>query len=574
MTLSFLVDRRELQLGAQDTVTGWYAKTFIETVDYDKMVIAPKGTYLTIGPVGTYAKYTKTGLICAPLAEGDEIIANGTYHRVGIVDEVPLGNSHMWYTCELNEIQIEGDQPSISGIWHLDSDSLRTDPRNRLKTLYDLYKNAITEDDNLTVATTLTQFANPDYGLKRIFKEKHVDVIYSFDKAKATPKQDYKRKIYAFKESVPITIAAINKVGITATNLIEKAEQDLRRVITDYGIVGAIREIESVDHKPVDLGPDKMWSTTVTINYERANDDYVPTTPAFSHGIAWTYDGDKLSGGKEGTWTLTTGGSTLTSGITSDGNMLFSIAIFAGTAYYQNGTNLGIDTNLCPYLRVRYKTSGAAQAAIVATYSDATVWTVMTERSALTYWKTEVFPLLAGKTLDHIALCAAIGTGDVYYDFVQVYAGMYILPNMTKMQPPLLSSDVPLSMPGRLGSVDQTFGTNSAEVTMTCDIDMEHSDLTWKRPQTIAPPKNDYNNTDVLYETLHNCAGGRDWLSQNIQYPWVWLDLGDPDWQFKARLIEVEADYAQEGQLRLKWREARTNPATNDNIVDRFGLNL
>jgi hypothetical protein len=576
MTLSFLVTRRALALGAQDTVTGWYAKTYTETADYDKIVIVPKGYSLANFGIGTYAKYTTTGIICAPLFEDDEIIANARYYRVGSVEPVTIGDSHAFYMCELQEAKMHGDQPSTSGTWHLDSDATRTDPRYRMKTWLDGYLTAanIKEDDAATLASYITHFADPDYNIKRVFITKDVDLVFSIGKTTGKAKEDYLHKIYAFEESIPITISAINKAGLTGANVVEQAEQEIRHVFTDYlygaatHVLGSIRGIDSVKHEPIDLGHCLMWSTTVTVKYERANDEYVPTTPNFDHGVAFTYEGDRLAGGIEGTWTLTNGGggahSTGTQTIDTENNLYLNLTAFTDDMYTTNGTNLNLNTTTYTQIRWRIKTTAAATAKIILTYSDATTQTVLAETGSPYVFTVGTATLTAIKLLDHISLYCCDGVGTVTYDFIEVYTGTYILPNVIHMSPPLILQEAVITVPSRFGSINQALGSASMEIRMTCDLDMEHTDLKWKRAQTGA--STDHNNIDILLETAHR--GGN-------AVSWVWLDLGDPTMQFKARLVEVNPAYSEGGNtVELVWREYRHGTAGNETTSERFGLNL
>jgi hypothetical protein len=547
------------------------------------MVIVPKGFSLANLGIGTHAKYTTTGIICAPLFEDEEIIANARYYRVGSVEPVTIGDSHAYYTCEVREARMHGDQPSTSGTWHLDSDSVRTDPRYRMKVWLDAYLTStnILKDDALTSATYITHFADPDYNIKRVFITKGIDLVFSIDKTTAKPKEDYLHKIYAFEESVLITICAINKSGLTAANVVEQAEQEIRHVFTDYlygaatHVLGSIRGIDSVKHDPVDLGHCLMWSTTVTVKYERANDEYVPTTPAFDHTVGFIYEGDRLAGGIEGTWDIDDaghlGGSTVVTTINSENNVDMHLTNYVADAFIHSNdggtTPLGLTPTAYPYIRWRYRTSGeSARARIDLVDSGGHVINVLTGTLSPMTWQVGSAGIDFGDahTISDIRLYACNGAGNVYYDFVEIYGGTYILPNVTKMSPPLLLQDAVIQIPGRFGSINQALGSQSMEIRMTCDLDMEHTNLKWKRLQTGA--STDINNIDILLETAHRGAGTTSW---------VWLDIGDPAMQFKARLVEVNPAYSEEGNsVELTWREYRHGTAGNETTSERFGLNL
>jgi hypothetical protein len=604
----FLITRRELSLGTQDPVTGWYGKTFTDStgfcptttglcsihgiVDscYDKMAIAPKGASLAQYGVGSYAKYPYTGIICAPLKEDDEVIAGSYYYRVGWVQPVKAGDSHICYVCELLKREMPGDRPATSGTWHLDSDAVRTDPRNRIKTVLDdnLTVANIKEDDGATNATYITQFSDPDYHLKRVFITKAVDVILSVGKTAAKAKPDYIHKPYAFEETVPIDICAVDKAGLTATNVVEQAEQEIRHVLTDY-YAGSIRSIESVKHAPVDIGEMLMWKTTVTVKYTRPNDEYVPTAPAFDREIGYVYEGDRVVGGEEGTWGKHEDGNTITFPVDSENNLDLIVSNSAGNkiAYVHNGTDLVYSSTVYPKVRGRYKTSNLTIKAKVvlefSTWNDGNSEAVniaagfgqevLAEASSLT-WTVFTADVDLGNTIANIRLYAngekTDTTATVYYDFIELYQGDYILPNVLHMSPPMLLQEANIPIPGRMGTVNQPLGSGDMEVKMTCDLDMEHTNLLWRRPQTVqgttVPPKSDYNNIDTLMATLQNCG---------VDVNWVWLDLGSPAMQFKARLVEVTPALEGEGNVvELLWREYRHGSASTETAAERFGTSL
>jgi hypothetical protein len=141
-----------------------------------------------------------------------------------------------------------------------------------------------------------------------------------------------------------------------------------------------------------------------------------------------------------------------------------------------------------------------------------------------------------------------------------------------------------LEIPSFSGTKSQKLGSKM-QLTMTCDLDIEPGvkadteseryidsnremiACTWKRPQT-SNTKTDENNIDIFLELLH--LGGSD-----IDYPWTWLKLGDPDMQFKAELIEVRPSLTgEEGMIDLVWREYRHGNASDETYKERFGIGL
>lgn len=579
MTVSFAVTKRTCTLGAADPTTGLYAKTFTEDTTDQEMIIVPKGWARMAAGFNFRAlqKYDYTGLAVEPYLEDDEVIdAAGRYYRVLFKQHIPWGDSLIAYTYGLAEVEMHADDPTTSGTWHLDSDSAKTEPRYRQKSWLDTYLSAaaILENDGATQASWITTFDEMNYSLKRVFITKGVDAIFSLGKSQVTPLYATEKKLYAFEESCPITIYALNKTGITASNLVEQCEQEIRHVATDHP-TGSLRSIEGVKHEPQDLGGMTMHSTTVTLRYKRANDDYTPTAPTFSNNVAFTYEGDRVTGGAEGTWDVTNhlGGSTTTFTIDeSEKNLDCYCSVFVGDSFTHNGTVLGLSTTTYTKFRFRYKTTGSATAKIIVYWSDGGggTQTVLAETTSLT-WTTATVSLTAGHTLDEVRLYICDATGHVYYDFWMIYGNEYILPNVVIMEEPLMVNDVQNVVAGRGGYKEQGLGSGSLEVTMECDLDMEPSALTWKRPQTTA--STDANKTDALTELLHTSGGGLHG-GIVIGVPWVWLDLGDPAMQFKARLKKREPVYGESSRIRLTWGEYRHGTANNETASERYGLSL
>lgn len=422
----------------------------------------------------------------------------------------------------------------------------------------------ILKDDGVTAASYVVMFAKPDYSLRREFIDNAIDVIAYVNNADSQPETATDRKPYCFRESVSIRICAINKTDVTATNLAEQFEQEIRRVSTEHP-TGSIRKIEIIKNSDEDLGGVILYSRTVMLNYKRANNDYQPAYPTVSYGEGFIYEGDRVAGGTEGTWAETEDGSTGTFVVDSESNIHINISAAAGNQLYHitNGTHLNLSSDIYTKIRYRYKTSGTVKPKIELEFSDATGQVILDETASAT-WATGEVTITPTKTIDHIWLEANHGTGDVYYDFNQIYKGRFTFPNIVEMTPPLLVNDAVIDVPGRWGSIDQALGGKSMEVTTVHDLDIEPALLTWKRPQATTP-KTDYNKIDVLLDLAH--YGG-------INQLWHWLDLGDPTIQMKARLVSVESDYKGESNLvRLTWREYRHGGAEGETAVERWMLN-
>lgn len=564
------VTRRALSLGSQDSTTGWYATSYATTSIEGS--IQPRGTVMLGLPIGNVAVYNETFFTDDTVYEGDEIYdALGNYYQIKTRVEWDWLDQFSHYVCEL----VRRDQatpPTTSGTWHLDSDSAKTDSRYRIKALLDggsgITATHLKEDNGTTNATYITCFDYPVYPITKVFNTKTVDLIISIEKIAAKPLYNYVHYPYAFIETVTVGLWSVDKSGLTATNLLEQAEEELREIFTDNPTTtGAIRRIESTAYEVVDIGATRLWHTTVTIEYKRVNDEYTPATPTFAEGIGFTYEGDRLTYGAEGTWTLTQGaGSTCAQSIDAYNQLDLNQTVFGGGAndsYTTNGTNLALSTTVYARIRGRYKTSGASTAKVVVEFSDASTQTIRTENASAT-WTTFDVALTTAKTLDHIILYNCDGVGHVYYDFVQVYSSMYILPNVVRMPLPHVAKAAELELPAYSGAKTQLLG-DKMEFTMTCDLDIEPTALRWKRPQ--ATGATDKNKWDVFSEFLH-------YEGCNAQNPWTWMDLGDPQYQFKVQLLSMEPDMMDDSLLVLKWREYRHGDAGNETYAERYGTGL
>ena len=563
------VTRRELTLGARDSVTGHCAKSFSETTI--KCVLVHNGVSPVNLPIGYYARWEHTAFIPDVIHMGDEIIdAQGKYYLVKAVQELWWLDQFDGYICNLSKIDEHFDREATSGTWHLDSESLKTDSRYRTKTYLETY---ITDthlklDNASTNASYVVMFSGADYPLNLELSASYndLDLIFAINKNDSAPVLNAFHYPYKTEEILTIQTYAMNKTGLTAINLLDQAYEELKTVFTAHPI-GSLRSITRSTPTPEDLGGFTLYSETVTISYVRVNDDYTPTSPAFDYGVGFIYEGDRVSGGTEGAWTLTQGsGSTCAQSVTSDKNLYLNQTVYSADSSTTNGTNLGLLTSLVPYVRFRYKTSGNATAKIVIEYSDASTSTALSETASSTFTMGTA-SLTAAKTVDHIILYACDGVGTVTYDFVEFYAGTYILPTCTMLEPPIMVNDVTKDIPGRMGGFTSSLGGKILEVTMEADLDMEPAALTWRIPQTSSSKSSDFpNKQDLLFYTAHRMG---------FYELWTWLKLESPDMQFKARLVDVSPSYTgEQGKIRLVWHEYRHGSASGETSTERFGNTL
>jgi hypothetical protein len=270
MGLSFDVTRRALTLGSADSTTGWYAKTF--STSTIEMVIVPRSMQRLAFSAGVYPKYEVSAFHLDPVSEGDEIVDSASnYYEVETTEPHYLGDSLYYYETQLTKIPMHYDRPGSSGTWHLDSDSLITDVRYRQKEyIQDHITPAhITKDDGSTLATYIICFGKADYPISHIFVTKGVDLIFNIDIGESEALIQADKTAYAYHERVPITLYAINKTTITATNLIEKGYQELRLIAMTYP-EGSVRRVGRARETSTSLGSPILFSQEVVLEYTRS----------------------------------------------------------------------------------------------------------------------------------------------------------------------------------------------------------------------------------------------------------------------------------------------------------------
>lgn len=424
--------RRALSLGNQDSTTGWYSPTYTETTI--KGLIQPAGAVIAELPVGNYARYPHTLFTTYTVAVGDEIKDAFTdCYVVRSVDKWVYLDQFSHYQCQLEKRSPYAQRPTTSGTWHLDSASLKTDQRYRTKLWLDTYlePSDLELDNGTTDAVVKTMFSNPpEIPISQLFITKTIDGVFSIDKQAAEPINAYDHSPYAFIETVPITCYAVDKAGLTATNLIEQMEQEIRHVCTDHPL-GSLRSIQSTGYRCTNIGGVKLWEATVTVRYIRANDDYTPSYPTITYGDSQ-----------------------------------------ASTYTFPNVTD------------VRFNDPD---------------------------------------------------TGDAY-----------LLP------------------PGRVGAITQILGMDNYEVTLTCDLTMENTSLTWKRPQTTTP-KTDSIEEQVFKELKFAGKTDSDQVYQN-------LDLGYGS-TIPVRLVSVNVDRSgDDAVLQVTFRRYSATDGASGNYSAWYGI--
>lgn len=244
-------------------------------------------------PVGNVARYPHTLFTADTVYRGDEVKdSNSDYYRIMEIQPYWWLDQFSHFQCALEKRSSWALRPTTSGTWHEDSDSAVTDPRYRHKLWFDTYKTAdnMELDNGATDADVDVMLAGGDLFLDKYFLTNDVDGIIAIDRAEGQYLYDAFDYPYAEIVSVPMICCAVNKSGLTATNLVEQMEKEIERVATDYPL-GSKRQVTKTTGKWVNIGAVQMWQSTVTVRYKRSNDDYVPTYPRITWGESGNPDG-------------------------------------------------------------------------------------------------------------------------------------------------------------------------------------------------------------------------------------------------------------------------------------------
>jgi hypothetical protein len=264
MGIDTSVTLRTLQLGAADTVTGWYAKSFAESaID---MPIFPKAMRSEALRVGLYPHYEVSGFHIDPVVEGDEVKDSfGNYYEVELVSPVPLGDSLVYYESSLTKLPIHYDMPTTYG-----TGASVEDPRHRTKDYLDTYLSAanMKKNDGATAASFLVCWADPPYPMKQVYVTKGIDLVFSLGRTGSNPMLGPGHAAYGYEEKIPITISAIDKTAISGDNLMWQGERELRRVTETYPL-GSLRTLDTATPKTQNLGSTTLYSVECTLNYRR-----------------------------------------------------------------------------------------------------------------------------------------------------------------------------------------------------------------------------------------------------------------------------------------------------------------
>jgi len=434
---------QSISFGAADTYTGWYAETYSDSTVYG--CFSQRGQSRVQTPAGYYGRYDYVLVTADAVVEADRLQdVGGNTYKIELVQKVPSSRidfAFNWYVAYLT-LTGWATTPATSGTWHKDGDAIVSDVRYRWKYYFQSYITAanIKKDNAVTNASTHFMIEREGYPIAELllYGGKNLDAVATIHLSQSTPLLGYNSssmkidKIYAYDETVEITLCAVDKSGVTAENVLEQFEEEIRHVVTDYSVggadffVGSLRSIKSGTTQHFNLGESTLCTRKVTLNYKRFNGEYGNSGVTIAYGVA--------------------------------------------------------------------------------------------------------------------------------------RASTYTLPNVVRISYPTLEvSDALLQIPSRIGDYTQVLGMGSMEIEVTCDLDVEDIDCTWKRPQDTTP-KTDDVGFQVFLEILHNAA--LTWTYQTLNLNWG---------SFSVRLVKVQPSLQGDNLVTLTFREYNATSAS-DTYTSRWGI--
>lgn len=159
--------------------------------------------------------------------------------------------------------------------------------------------------------------------------------------------------------------------------------------------------------------------------------------------------------------------------------------------YYRKDISPNVDGNIYSNFLIRWKTSVGSNgfgAKVIVEYDDAS-WEALiggTNPEFSTTWKVTAGEMTSHKTIDAIKIFADDypnsfngGVGNVYYDFIMFYDGIFTFPHVAPggIQLAFPNRHVHLGVPGRGSPITQYIGANEP-ITITLRGDMKNSE-TW-----------------------------------------------------------------------------------------------
>jgi hypothetical protein len=174
---------------------------------------------------------------------------------------------------------------------------LLQDPRQRTNVYIDTYKGTAYRADGVTPLIYRSMYDDHVLFFHKLMTMQGLDFLYSIGGVSTQQLTDYKHVTYAYIETVPITIYAVDPVGTNeGTRTLWAAEQELRRIVeANYGgSLGVLRKFKAIKPNTQDMASWKLYSKTYELEYKHVVGNYTGTSDTLTYG----------SGGTAGTFTF------------------------------------------------------------------------------------------------------------------------------------------------------------------------------------------------------------------------------------------------------------------------------
>ena len=149
---------------------------------------------------------------------------------------------------------------------------LAADARYNTKVYLESYidPSHVTKDDGTTEAPYAIIYAYPNYPLIREFDAatNPVDLLFLIGKPNSTVLLQADQSPWGYEEHVPITVACVDKTGVSGTRLLWKGERELR-IIAEEHPEGSQRSLERTGDRDQRLGSTIIYMTDFILNYRR-----------------------------------------------------------------------------------------------------------------------------------------------------------------------------------------------------------------------------------------------------------------------------------------------------------------
>lgn len=123
-------------------------------------------------------------------------------------------------------------------------------------------------DDNGDEIKFHVQYADPDYPLTRVFKDKNIGVLFCIGKPESRALMNADQIPWGYDEQVPITTWTVDKTDLTAAKVLWKAEAELRYVCESYP-TGSQRKLDRMTENTQRIGSTILYSVQYMLSYRR-----------------------------------------------------------------------------------------------------------------------------------------------------------------------------------------------------------------------------------------------------------------------------------------------------------------